>query len=328
MNGSAVLLLELVVRGDGVLARRRSPRRRLCRNPGTSRGTRRPRRCSPTCRPWVEVEHHRLAAQLRQLHLPVAVGGSGEIRRLLRRRRRSFRLLPRRFLPRAAFRPSAPAGPSIRRSYQARTRSQAAVHIAFEPGEVNRAGAARQAGAGRAGQHRRVAARRRTAARSRLAHAAAECSASRSSRAPCGGSTPASPSAAIVSAGSRTSRSGPRRGVAQHQVLGHEFEVEQAARQVLASPTAPARAWRGDAVAHVGDIAQQPLRVARPAERARTMRRQPLGTGRRRRRSGAPGSAPCAPMSRPTSRWYCAKPASRSRSARRRPEGRSRMSTS
>ena len=55
--------------------------------------------------------------------------------------------------------------------------------------------------------------------------------------------------------------------MAQRQVLGDEVDVEQPARQVLEVPGALGRRVLGDAVAHVGDVAQQRVGIARPAER-------------------------------------------------------------
>ena len=81
--------------------------------------------------------------------------------------------------------------------------------------------------------------------------------------------------------GMRVEQVGPRRGVAQRQVLGDEVDVEQAAGQVLEVPRALGRHVAGDAVAHVGDVAHQRRGIARPAERGPDDVRQPLDQARR-----------------------------------------------
>ena len=84
--------------------------------------------------------------------------------------------------------------------------------------------------------------------------------------------------------------------MAQRQVLGHEVDVEQAAGQMLEIPRALGRRVAGDAVAHVGHVAQQRLGIARPAERRfhdvdqpRDQARRPMDHARPAERHVLPG---------------------------------------
>src|SRR4029077_12941784 len=76
----------------------------------------------------VEIKHHRLAAQLRQRDATVAVGGQGEVGGLVADLDAHRAVSPLVFSSDCAAR-RAPnrAGRAISRSYQARTRAQAAV---------------------------------------------------------------------------------------------------------------------------------------------------------------------------------------------------------
>ena len=55
----------------------------------------------------------------------------------------------------------------------------------------------------------------------------------------------------------------PLGSMAQREVLGHEIDIEQAAGQMLEIPRALGRRVAGDAVAHVGDVAEHPLGLVR-----------------------------------------------------------------
>ncbi len=202
-------------------------------------------------------------------------------------------------------------------------------HICVEPGEVNRAGAARQGRAGRAGQRRRVRQRPRTTAPSSAAQMAqqGERLAQLAHR----------PAAAVRRP--RRARRAPRRSRAAAPRGARAASRSIRYCTMNSRSTSPPRRLRrshgegrgcllGDAAAHVGDIGEEPPPVARRGQRRRDRRRDPLAQRAGRRRSAAPGSAPCAPRSRPIRADSWAKAARLDAIGPDSPDGRSRMSTS
>src|SRR5580700_195525 len=202
----AVLFLELVVRGDRIA---RHPDHRRAGLAVIGEGIAKAAGFRGAARGVVlrvEIQHHRLAAQLGQADAAVAVGGHGEIGGLVADRDAHRAASPVAGCGACAARR---AGRAISRSYQARTRAQARTISASsrakstapaQRARVAPAGPARSAGPGTPSYSSASRARRWRS----------KASASLSSRTPCGGRAPAAPSAARAEPVSRRNTSGAR----------------------------------------------------------------------------------------------------------------------
>ena len=296
-----MLLLEFVVRGDRVARHADDDGAGLCRNPGTSRGSRKPRRCSPTCRPSDRNTARpacRAAADSVTEPLPsvgnVKSGALSPIAMLIPPFPLPVRLRPRRVPPR-------PRAGSVDQPLVPEAHPLAGGrHIALRAGRSqSRRRSAPSVAAGRRRPASPRRARRRTAAPAARANAAA-------------GSAPRPARARLAAAVRRPLRAPRSPRPDRHAAARARAAASRSSRYCTMnsrsiSPPGRLRRSHGDGAGWASAMRRRMSATStssRSGSRCAGQRRPDRGgdafaQGRDRRRSAAPGSAPCAPRSRP-----------------------------